>query len=92
MKIVFGSWCHDSKIQLPRFIKVLDLAGYDERDLMIIGVDSNKNALLMNIEDLDIKRVPTFIIMQNGIELGRIIESPVKSLERDLWKIVRKAK
>ncbi len=92
VKIVFGSWCHDSKIQLPRFIKVLDLAGYDERDLMIIGVDSNKNALLMNIEDLDIKRVPTFIIMQNGVELGRIIESPVKSLERDLWKIVRKAK
>ncbi len=92
VKIVFGSWCHDSKVQLPRFIKILDQAGYDERDLTIIGVDSKKSALVMNIEDLKIERVPTFILSQNGVELGRIIESPKKTLEKDLWKIVRKAK
>ena len=89
---MFGSWCHDSKVQVPRFMKVLSEAGYDDRDLIIIGVNTNKSALVMNIENLDIERVPTFIVYQNGEELGRIIETPSKTLEKDLWKIVRKAK
>lgn len=92
VKIVFGSWCHDSKLQVPRFIKVLDQAGYDERDLFIIGVNSKKNALIMSIDNLNIERVPTFIFYKNGVELGRIIETPKKTMEKDIWKIVRRAK
>lgn len=92
VKIVFGSWCHDSKLQVPRFIKVMDQAGYDERDFLIIGVNSNKNALIMSVDDLNIERVPTFIFYKNGAELGRIVETPKKSMEKDIWKIVRKAK
>jgi len=90
--IVFGSWCSDSKIQLGRFYKVLDEAGFNDIHLKTIGVNRDKNALSVNISDLNIERIPTFIVFQNGVELGRIVETPKKSLEKDLAKIVAKAK
>ena len=36
----------------------------------------------------NIFRVPTFIVLKKGAEIGRIIERPVESLEHDLAKIV----
>jgi thiol-disulfide isomerase/thioredoxin len=90
--VVFGTWCSDSRIQVPRFYKVLDQAGYNEKRMTIIGVSRKKEAFTTNIEYLDIKLVPTFIIYQNGKELGRITETPKKSLENDLSKIINKAK
>lgn len=90
--IVFGSWCSDSKIQLGRFIKVLNEAGYNDMHLKIIGVNRDKNGLSVNVEPMNIDRVPTFIIYQGGQELGRIVETPKKSLEKDLSKIVSKAR
>ena len=77
---------------MGRFFKILDETGYKEKNLTIIGVDRTKNALSVNIENLNIERVPTFIVFQDGKELGRIVESPKKSLEEDLWKIVKKVK
>jgi thiol-disulfide isomerase/thioredoxin len=90
--IVFGSWCSDSKLQVPRFYKVLDEAGFRERNLKVVGVNRDKNALSVNIMDKNIERVPTFIVNYQGKEIGRIIETPKKSLEKDLSKIVGRAK
>lgn len=90
--IVFGTWCSDSKIQVGRFYKVLDKAGFKDIHLKVIGVNSDKNALSVNINKLNIELIPTFIVFQNGVELGRIVESPKKSLEKDLAKILKKAK
>ena len=90
--IIFGSWCSDSKIQVPRFYKILDQAKYSERKLKLIGVNRDKNALSVNITDKNIERVPTFIVYKDGVELGRIIETPKKTLEKDLAKIVAKVK
>ena len=90
--VVLGTWCSDSKIQVGRFFKVLDLSGYNDKRMTIIGVSRKKQAFTTNIENLGIDLVPTFIIYQNGNELGRIVESPKRSLERDLAKIINKAK
>jgi thiol-disulfide isomerase/thioredoxin len=90
--VVFGSWCTDSKIQVGRFFKVLDEAGYNEMHLKIIGVNRDKNGVSVNVEKYGIERVPTFIVFQSGNELGRITETPKKTLEKDLSKIVSKAK
>lgn len=89
IKIVFASWCSDSKLQLPRFYKILDLAEFKKSQLETIGVDRNKNALVVNIADLDIELVPTFIVYKYGEEVGRIVETPIKSLEDDLLKIIK---
>ncbi len=90
IKIVFATWCSDSKIQVPRFYKILDLTDFNKSQLETIGVDRNKNALVVNIASLNIELVPTFIIYKYGEEIGRIVESPEKSLEADLLKIITK--
>jgi len=90
IKIVFATWCSDSKLQLPRFYKILDLIDFNKSQLETIGVDRTKNALIVNIASLNIDLVPTFIIYKHGEEIGRIVESPIKSLEDDLLKIITK--
>lgn len=89
--IVYGTWCYDSQMQVGPFYRILDEAGYNDTKLTVIGVNRDKDAVTVNIEDLNIELVPTFIIYEKNNELGRIIESPNKSLEEDLWKIVKKA-
>ena len=90
--IFFGSWCGDSKRQVPRFLKVLDALEFPEDKLSLIGV-TNVDSLKKQSPDgeerqQEIYRVPVFIVKRNGVEVNRIVEIPVLSLERDLLKIV----
>lgn len=86
--LILGSWCYDSKIQVPRFLKLLDAIDFPEDQLVMIGVDSNKKARFLDIEFYEIERVPTFIFYRNDQSIGRIVENPTKSLEMDMLKIV----
>ncbi len=87
--IVLGTWCSDSQREVPRFYKVLNEAGYNDKRVKVIAVDKTKAAIVVDISDLNIEKVPTFIIYKDDVEIGRIIETPKKSLEKDLWKIVK---
>jgi thiol-disulfide isomerase/thioredoxin len=91
-RVFFGSWCGDSKREVPRFLKLLDLLGVQGESRELIGV-GNKDTVYKRSpageeEGLGIFRVPTFIILKNGKEINRITEFPVRSLERDLFSIV----
>lgn len=92
LKIVFGSWCGDSKRELPKMMKVLNAAGFPEKNIELIGVYDSlevyKQGPKREEKGLNIYRVPTFIVYQKDKEVGRIVEFPVESLERDLLKIV----
>lgn len=86
--IVLASWCIDSKEQVPRFLRILDLAAYPEEKLLMLAVDFQKKAHEVETDFLNIERVPTFILYKEGIEQGRIVETPEKSLELDLLRIM----
>lgn len=86
--IVLGTWCPDSRREVPRFIKMTDLWGFPRDKIRVIGVDINKVAPLGDYPALAIERVPTFIFYKNNIEKGRIIEVPVTSLEQDTKNIL----
>jgi thiol-disulfide isomerase/thioredoxin len=88
IQIVMGTWCPDSRREVPRFMKVLDLWGFPGEKITFIGVDNEKLSPVGDFDKLDIQRVPTFIILKNKIETGRIIENPVSSLEQDLSDIL----
>lgn len=89
IKVVLGTWCGDSKFQVPNFLKVTDSVKVKEENIEFIAVDGAKKAENGLIDGLDIKRVPTFIITdKKGKEIGRIVESPKKSLELDLIDIL----
>jgi thiol-disulfide isomerase/thioredoxin len=88
IKIVMGTWCSDSRREVPRFMKVIDTWKFPYDLVTFIGVDNGKNSPIGGYESLDIQRVPTFIIYKNNSERGRIIENPVTSLEQDMVNIL----
>jgi len=88
--IVLGTWCGDSQIQVPRFIKILDVLDYNTNYLKLICVDKNKKAGNSDITALNIERVPTFIFYKKNKEVGRIIETPINTLELDTYYILEK--
>jgi thiol-disulfide isomerase/thioredoxin len=71
-----ATWCSDSKEQMPKIIKLLKLINYDIKNLEIYGVDRSKKEPTHSSEMMMIERVPTLIVLINGIESGRIIEFP----------------
>ncbi len=89
IKVVLGTWCGDSKFQVPNFLKVADAAKVKEDHVAFIAVDGAKKAENGLLDNLNITRVPTFIITdKKGNEIGRITEFPKKSLELDLLEIL----
>lgn len=88
IKIVLGTWCSDSRREVPRMFKVLDIIGFSQDSLLLVFVDRTKNGMANETEGLNIERVPTIIIYKREKELGRIIETPEKTLEKDLVDIV----
>ena len=92
IKVFFGSWCSDSKRELPRLLKVLDAISFPSENLSLIAV-SNVDSMKRQSPDgeelgQEIFRVPVIIVQQDGVEISRIVEHPVLSLERDLLAIV----
>lgn len=86
--IIFRSTCSDSREQLPRLFKILNEVNYDVNSITLIGVNREKQGLSNETEGLEIELVPTIIFNKNGSEIGRIVETPVESMEKDLLKIL----
>jgi thiol-disulfide isomerase/thioredoxin len=89
--IVMGSWCSDSRREVPRFLRILDVLNFNSSaGLKIICVGRDKKRIGNEAQGLNIELVPTFIISQKGVEIGRIIESPKLTLEKDLLTLTLK--
>ena len=83
--IVIGTWCSDSREQVPRFMKLLDLPELSSLVITLICVDRDKKAGDVSLDGMDILKIPTFIAHFNGRELGLIIETPQTNLENDFF-------
>jgi thiol-disulfide isomerase/thioredoxin len=88
IKIVMGTWCPDSRREVPRFMRVMEAWHFPAEKLIFIGVDDAKQSPVGEYNGLNIQRVPTFILYKNNIEAGRIIENPKTSLEQDMVDIL----
>ena len=86
--VVIGTWCPDSRREVPRFMKIVDQTGFPAERMTFVGVDISKLAPVGGYDTLNIERVPTFIFLKNKVEAGRIIETPVTSLEQDMLNIL----
>ena len=91
IKLFMGTWCRDSRREVPRIYRILDAAGFDESRLTLINVNRGKNSPGEEEVGLNIHHVPTVILYKNGNEIGRIIESPVQLLEEDMIAILNDA-
>lgn len=86
--IIMGTWCSDSREQVPRFFKVTDEAGYPENNITIDCVNRDKKEYSGSVDSLNIELVPTFIFYRDGKEIGRIIETPQQTMEEDIYTIL----
>ena len=90
----FGTWCGDSKKELPRFYKILDTLNFPLERLTVVGVARDRKNYKQSPggeeEGINIHRVPTFIFYKDGKEVNRIVEHPVRTLEDDISRILRK--
>ncbi|WP_276481195.1 hypothetical protein [Paraflavitalea pollutisoli] len=92
--IFMGTWCGDSKREVPRMYKLLDYCGVKSSQIKLINVNNADSAYKQSPgheeRGLSIFRVPDLLVYDKNGEAGRIVESPIVSLEKDLLAIVQK--
>lgn len=91
MIVFFGTWCEDSQNLLPVFYRLVDKSSYPEEDITLIGVKRDKTTLDDLQKKFDVKDVPTFIVMKDGKEVGRVVEyGESGQIDKELGEIVSK--
>lgn len=88
IEVYFGSWCSDSAAHVPAFFKLLDLVDTPLLRVSYIGLPRAKEQRTPYCGDREITRIPTFIVFVDGREAGRIVETPERSVEADLVRIL----
>lgn len=88
IKLFLGTWCNDSRREVPRFVRILREAGYPEETVEVIAMTREKTTPEAFEEGFGIINVPTFIFYRGDDELGRIVEYPIESMEADMVKIL----
>lgn len=85
--VFLGTWCHDSKREVPRLLKLLDGSGVKLGSLQLIAVGYDKLDPDGLAKQYDLRYTPTFIVSSNGKELLRMIEKPKHSIAMDLTRL-----
>ena len=85
--VFLGTWCPDSKREVPRFLKIADSSGIPPDSICFYGLDRSKKSPDGLTDRYDITLVPTFIFLKDGKEIGRITEAPTATLEGDILSI-----
>jgi len=76
IKILFGTWCHDSQREIPKFLRFLENINMNSEMISLIGLNYQKNEPFNRGEIFKIKKTPTIIFFRNEEEIGRIEETP----------------
>ncbi len=89
--VAMGTWCPDSREQIPRLEAVLAALGegspFDAPRL--VGVDRSKAAEKTLYPFGPVELVPTIVVTAGGAEIGRIVETPKSGrIEEDLVRIL----
>jgi hypothetical protein len=86
--VYLGLWCKDSRNNVPLFIKIMKLAGGSSTVRYFDLAKKENKETPFFVEELQVDKVPTFIVFRNGAEIGRITENPKVGMLEDLMEIV----
>lgn len=88
IRVVIGTWCPDCRRHLTAFFRLIELADNPVITVEYIGLTLDKREPEDVVRDNRIERVPTFIVLDEGREIGRITEHPRTTIEADLADIL----
>lgn len=90
--VFMGTWCGDSKQNVPKLYKVLEACNFPMDQLTVVAVSRAPNLYKQSPQHeeagLNIHRVPTIIFFKDGKEVNRIVEYPIHSFEEDIEQII----
>lgn len=89
LEVFMGTWCGDSQREVPRLYKVLDAVHFDYSKMKLYTVNRDKKTVDDKQDGKRINYVPTIIIYKGTKEIGRIVESPIETLEKDFVIILK---
>ncbi|UJR86358.1 Hypothetical protein I5071_84520 [Sandaracinus amylolyticus] len=90
--VYLGTWCGDSRREITRLFRALELAPEPRPfTLSFVGVDRAKHAPELPA-DLGLRFVPTIVVRRDGVEVGRIVESAPRGIERELLDLLTGAR
>jgi len=88
IELYMGITCHDSEREIPRLIKILDEINFPDNQLNIFLLKRDKTSDYEYEKGKNITNTPTIIFYKDSIEINRIVEFPIETLERDIYKII----
>lgn len=90
--LFMGTWCGDSKQEVPKLYKVLEACNFPMEQLTVIAVSAKPNMYKQSPQHeekgLNIHRVPTLIFYKDNKEVNRIVEHPIDTFEEDIQNII----
>ena len=87
MRLFLGTYCGDSKKWVPRFFALQD--ELPQMDLLIVSVDTTKKDARGLYKEVDLDKIPTFVLYDGENEVGRIVEKPRGRLEKNLFHLLK---
>jgi thiol-disulfide isomerase/thioredoxin len=87
--VFLGTWCGDSRREVPRLWKALSEAGSAMPfAIHYVGVDRAKREPAAAITESAVRYLPTFVVLRDGTEVGRVIETSPNGIEKDLLALL----
>ena len=72
--VFIGTWNSETRNLLPKFYSILDAVRFPEDRVTFVGMDRRYQSLNSLYQTMHITRMPTFIVLENGKERGRVKE------------------
>ncbi len=87
--VFLGTWCSDSRREVPRLWRVLDqVGGLVPFDVDYVAVDRSKKEPAELVAGVDLRYVPTFVVRRGFEEVGRVVEIAPHGIENDLLALL----
>jgi hypothetical protein len=90
--LFLGTWCSDSKAEVPKMFKFFDALNIPPGRIALYGLDRMKKCDTAEPSDYAVTKVPTLIVYAGKTEIGRIVEQPRESVEQDISHMLQNAR
>jgi thiol-disulfide isomerase/thioredoxin len=89
--VFFGTWCPVCTLRLPLLLKTVEDASNPKIHVRFIATDVDHTQPADLLKAYGVHNTPVFVVLEKGVEIGRIDRKPRRSFEQDLAEILKRA-